>query len=53
VDGRRRYRTLARYDEQDRDPERLNPRPEREAGVVVRCISGRPRDGNIITDIDP
>jgi hypothetical protein len=27
------YRTLARYGEQDRDPERLNPRPEREAGL--------------------
>jgi hypothetical protein len=49
----RRYRTLARYDAQDRDPERLNPRPEREAGVVVRRISGRPRVGNITTDIDP
>jgi hypothetical protein len=46
-------RTLARYDEQDRAPERLNPRPVREAGVVVRRISGRPRVGNITTDIDP
>jgi hypothetical protein len=30
LDKKRRYRTLARYDEQDRDPERLNPRLERE-----------------------
>src|ERR1035437_3677983 len=43
LDKKRRYRTLARYDEQDRDPERLNPRPEREAGVVVRRICGRHR----------